>query len=62
MLDHDYRTDDVQQIVDAVKMTKGVAKVELGKPASIEDWTAYSKARTDLEKKLWKALKEDKEE
>jgi len=30
MLDREYRDDDVQCIVDAIRMTKGVLKVELG--------------------------------
>jgi hypothetical protein len=30
VLDKEYRTDDVQRIVDAIQMTRGVAEVELG--------------------------------
>lgn len=30
ILDREYRDDDVQHIVDAIQMTKGVLKVELG--------------------------------
>jgi hypothetical protein len=39
-LDKEYRTDDVQAIVRAIEMVKGVAKVNLGEPMDIQDYMA----------------------
>lgn len=57
MLDDEYRVDDVEAIVHAIRMTKGVAKVEIN-VANASDWLAYSRARSELEKRLWDALKD----
>jgi len=61
-LDKDYRVDDAKSIIKAILMIKGVATVEPN-IANMETYTAYSRARFDLEKKLFDALHEktDKE-
>lgn len=39
-LDKERRTDDVEVIVNAIRMIKGVASVELGEPINLEDHLA----------------------
>ncbi len=48
LLDKDYRDDDVQSIVQAIEMTKGVGKVELGKPVDVNDHIAREQSVTEL--------------
>jgi hypothetical protein len=60
MLDQDYRTDDVQMIVDAIAMIKGVHRVELGDAVSSSDWFARERARMDLASKIYDVLKPEK--
>ena len=59
VLDATYRTDDIEQVVNAIKMIKGVADVGVNvkDPA---DYLAYTSVRFELEQKLWDALKKDK--
>jgi hypothetical protein len=59
VLDGTYRTDDIEQVVNAIKMIKGVADVGVNvkDPA---DYLAYTSVRFELEQKLWDALKKDK--
>ena len=59
VLDDTYRTDDIEQVVNAIKMIKGVADVGVNvkDPA---DYLAYTSVRFELEQKLWDALKKDK--
>ena len=59
VLDGAYRTDDIEQVVNAIKMIKGVSYVGVNvkDPA---DYVAYTSARFELEQKLWEALKKDK--
>jgi hypothetical protein len=61
VLDEDYRVDDVQYIIDAIKMIRGVGSVEAN-VANIETYTAYARARLDLEQRIWAALKESNKE
>jgi len=56
VLDKDYRVDDAESIVSAIRMVKGVLTVEAN-VSDIGTHTAYTQARYDLEKKLWSALR-----
>ena len=56
-LDQDYRDDDVQPIMDAIRMVKGVADVATS-VATPEDWMARSRLRSDVHTKLYKAIDE----
>ena len=60
VLDQNYRVDDAQNIMDAIKMIKGILSVKAN-VANIEAYLAYTRARMDLEKRLWAALKDDKQ-
>jgi hypothetical protein len=58
VFDRDIRTDDAEDILNALRCIKGVINVE---PivADYEQHMAYSRARHDLEMRLFKALKEE---
>jgi hypothetical protein len=58
-LDHDYRTDDVEAIVNAIMMVKGVSKVTTS-VVDMNDWTNRTRVQMELRKKIWNALEEDK--
>lgn len=55
VLDRDYRDDDVQSIVDAVKMIKGVISVDIN-VSDIEEYMAVETAKRELKDKIYKAL------
>lgn len=48
ILDGDYRTDDVEAIVSAIRQMRGVADVQLGEPVSSTDHFARERAFFDL--------------
>lgn len=57
-LDNNYRTDDLEHLISAIKQLKGVLDVR----ADVSDsttWLALTKARFDLREKLWALLKEE---
>lgn len=56
VLDDDYRDDDVQHIVNAIGMIKGVISVGVNVLDS-DDYVARAVARTQLTSKLWDVLK-----
>lgn len=56
VLDKDYRVDDAECIMSAIRMVKGVLTVEAN-VSDVETHTEYTQARYDLEKKLWLALR-----
>jgi len=56
VLDQDYRTDDVDEIVNAIQMVKGVAAVEKN-VAEMDDYINRERVRQELVKKLFEALK-----
>lgn len=56
-LDKDIRDDDVQQIIDAIKMIKCVIGVS-GSVRNIDDHINRVKIKHDLEMKIYKALDE----
>ena len=55
-LKQDTRTDDVECIVQALRMVKGVAEVHLGQPVSLDDWAARSAVRNEVSEKLHAAI------
>lgn len=59
-LDKEYRTDDVQTIVSAIEMIRGVHKVELGEPVNGNDYWIKSLARDKLITDLMLLLRADK--
>jgi hypothetical protein len=58
VLDKDYRVDDAECIMSAIRMVKGVLSVAAN-VSNIETHTAYSQARHDLEKKLLSVLRDE---
>jgi inosine-uridine nucleoside N-ribohydrolase len=58
VLDKDYRVDDAESIMSAIKMIKGVTSVEAN-VADFDTHVAYTRARNELEKKLFDALRDD---
>ena len=58
-LDKDYRVDDVEAILNAVRMIHGVAHVEPSITTS-DDWMNRQSIRIEMEKKIYKALREGK--
>lgn len=47
-LEHDYRADDIDQLIDAIKHIRGVADVAKGKPVGPDEWTARVRVRTQI--------------
>jgi hypothetical protein len=56
-LDDAYREDDIQPIINAIKMLKCVAKVNKH-IANHETYWAETRARTDLISRIYEALRE----
>lgn len=52
VLDRDTRTDDVEVIVTAVRMVRGVADVKLGPVVNVLDHVARIAALQDLESRV----------
>ncbi len=59
-LDRDYRTDDAEEILNAIKMVKGVSDVTVN-IVDFDDWNNRSRIRQELSAKLWEALHDTKE-
>ena len=59
-LDRDYRTDDVEEILNAIKMVKGVSDITVN-IVDFDDWNNRSRIRQELSAKLWEALHDTKE-
>jgi hypothetical protein len=55
-LRQDTRTDDVECIVQALRMVKGVAEVRVGEPVSMDDEHARSVVRSEVSEKLHAAI------
>ena len=51
LLNEGMREDDAQDIIDAIKMVRGVKAVE-GNVVDIEQWAAITTARIELGRKL----------
>ena len=58
VLDKDYRVDDAKSIIEAISMIKGVLTAS-ATVSNVDTYVAYSRARLDLENKLWSVLKDD---
>jgi len=56
-LDKDYRDDDVESILNAIKMVKGVSKVQ-PKVVDVTEHLARATVQADLEGKIYKAVHE----
>lgn len=54
-LDDDYRDDDIEPVINAIRMLRGVLDV---RPlvADVSDHVARVRVRHELQDKLWKAL------
>lgn len=59
ILDQEYRVDDVERIVDAITMVRGVAEVKLGPVANVDTYWAINKNRNDLLPKIIKLFHPD---
>ncbi|KKN39772.1 hypothetical protein LCGC14_0740120 [marine sediment metagenome] len=59
-LDKDYRVDDAEAILDAIKMVKGVLDVT-GDIVDFDDWNNRARIRIELSGKLWEVLHDTKE-
>jgi len=56
--DKDYRDDDVEQIIDAIKMVRGVVDVK-AVTVNPEDWMNRARVKDEMRDKffeLWKSL------
>ena len=58
VLKTDYRDDDAEAIIAAIKQIRGVQSVvpHVAHPA---DYIAYERARSDIRRRLWEAFGED---
>lgn len=54
-LDQDYRSDDAEAIISAIRQLRGVLSV-VPHVARLEDHIAYTKARQELGDRLWNVL------
>ncbi len=57
-LDKDIREDDVQCIIDAIKMIKHVHSVK-SYVTGMEDYMAYSKAESDIGRKIMEFVRKE---
>ena len=58
VLDRDYRDDDAEPILNAIRMIRGVQSVE----PHVSDPTTHAaevRAKQDLRERLWKLTKDD---
>jgi hypothetical protein len=51
-LDKDYRDDDCECIVNAIRMIKGVRDVKLGDPVNYSDYVARRRVRLEVYKMI----------
>lgn len=51
-LDRDYRDDDVEVIIRAIEMIKGVAQVNMGEPVNMNDHIARGRAVMALREQI----------
>ncbi len=57
VLDHDYRDDDVQVIVQAIRMIRGVSNVQAN-VADFDDLIAQDRAKSELRSKILDLLRQ----
>ena len=57
--DKDYREDDVEAILDAIRMIKGVGAVSTNDTrTTMEDWMARQHVKREIADKIWELWKE----
>jgi uncharacterized protein YjiS (DUF1127 family) len=54
----DFREDDIDDLMNAIRMLKGVIDVRTV-TANPDDWMNRRRVRFELHEKLWKALNDD---
>lgn len=58
LLDKEYRIDDAQFIIDAVRMIKGVMTTTVH-TSTPELWAAYERAKADMLEKILSDIREE---
>ena len=58
-LEHDIHEDDANQIVNAIRMFRGVADVTTA-PVNPGDYVARTRVRAQLTQKLWEVLQSER--
>lgn len=56
-LDRDYRVDDGEGILNAIRMVKGVAHAEYGDVVSLEQHSAREQGRDELAREIREVIK-----
>ena len=56
VLDADYRDDDLESLLTAIKMVRGVDDVQFGEVVNYKDWIARRAVKTELQHELLKAI------
>jgi len=56
ILEKDFREDDVEDIINAIYMVKGVLSVQK-QIANVTDMIAAQRVRAELQAKIWEVLK-----
>jgi hypothetical protein len=56
VLDRDYRADDVETVMHAIHMIKGVHSVSIGEPVSLKDHINREAVRKELQATLFQAI------
>lgn len=56
-LDRDLRTDDAKALKQAIAQLRGVLSVALN-VSDVATHVAYTRARSDLEQRLWRVIEE----
>jgi hypothetical protein len=56
VLDRDMRDDDIESVVQAIRMTRFVAKVETGPVVDMPNYEARSIVFRAVKKRLWNCL------
>jgi hypothetical protein len=58
VLENEIREVDAEALIGAIRQLRGVINVK-GDVADINSYMAITRARTELTKRLWKALKDE---
>ena len=58
VFDKDYREDDIEDILNAIKMIKGVIKVE-SSITTTDDYYAKEQSKYELRSKFYKFIKDE---
>jgi hypothetical protein len=57
VLNHDYRDDDIEEVIQCIKLLRGVISVEPN-VTDISDHVAQTRAKQEIREKLYKALED----